>query len=226
MTAKQKKTRTTPTTKEIQAEAGRKGAIISGRVKHALFPTDLIEPDISFVTFGIPAPQGSKKLIGNNRFVESSPGLEPWRKAIKEQAKETILYHGKNWHGAIDKEVLIVVTFTLPHSQASLKRGDTYHYGSPDLDKLQRAVGDALSPTPLKKGITKGMPPAEAKRHREKLKKDAAEYTVLQDDKFIVAWQAKKVYVGGASDALKHPGAVIEVWSIDRLNRIKENSDD
>ena len=35
---------------------------------------------------GIPAPQGSKKSIGNNRFVETSKKLPAWRKAVKEAA--------------------------------------------------------------------------------------------------------------------------------------------
>ena len=31
-----------------------------------------------------PAPQGSKRYLGNGRFVEASKKLEPWRRAVAE----------------------------------------------------------------------------------------------------------------------------------------------
>lgn len=208
--------RKTPTTAEIQKEAGAKGAIIGGRVIHNDFDTESVVPDIAFVVYGLPAPQGSKKLVGPRRLVETSAALEPWRKAVRAQAKESIL-HKEDWDTAIDEEVMIRVVFTFPHSGASQKRGDEYHSIAPDLDKLQRAIGDAISPAPLKKGITKGLSEAEAKKKRDELKAEALEYCVLADDKYIVGWHSKKVYVDATSDALHYPGAAIEVWRVSRF---------
>ncbi len=56
---------------------------------------------------GRPAPQGSKKSIGNNRFVESSKFLPAWRKAVREAAEHAALING--WtvvSGPVELEVM------------------------------------------------------------------------------------------------------------------------
>lgn len=210
------------TTAEIQKLAGRAGAVIAGKVIHADYTTELIDPEIAFVVYGDPSPQGSKKHIGKGRLVEASKSLPAWRKAVREQAKLAVLNKGSDWAGAIDEPVLIEVVFTFPHSAASLKRGDTYFQNAPDLDKLQRAIGDAISPVPLKVGTGKGLPPAEVEKLKEKLREEAKEFTVLNNDSCIVAWHAKKVYVGATTDALRHPGVSIEVWRLSRLHEAQK----
>lgn len=205
-------------TKDIQTQAGRKGAVVSGRVTHADYDTKLIDPDIAFVVFGAPAAQGSKKHIGGGRLVEASPGLPAWRDAIREQAKLAIIHKGDEWEGPITEPVLIEVVFTFAHTAASKKRGDVYYRNSPDLDKLQRAVGDAISPVPLKKGVGAGMSATAAERLKESLREEAKKYSILANDSCIVAWQAKKVYVEASTDALRFPGVSIEVWKLSKLH--------
>lgn len=206
------------TTKEIQTAAGRTGALISGRVQHTDYDTAAILPAISFVTFGMPAPQGSKKHIGGGRLVEVSKLLPAWKEAVRAQAQSAVA-STEGWTGPINEPVLIQVVFTFPHTAASMKRGDIYYTNMPDLDKLQRAIGDAISPQPPKLSATKGMPPEKAKRVREELKEEAKQYAILADDSCIIAWHSKKVYTDATSDALKHPGVVIEVWRMSDLNR-------
>lgn len=206
------------TTKEVQAAAGRTGAVISGRVEHTDYDTAAILPAISFVTFGMPAPQGSKKHVGNGRLVETSALLPAWKEAVRAQAHSAVASI-EGWGGAINEPVLIQAVFTFPHSAASRKRGDIYYTNMPDLDKLQRAIGDAISPQPPKLSATKNMPAEKAKRVREELKEEAKKYAVLADDSCIIAWHSKKVYTEATSDALKHPGVVIEVWRMSDLNR-------
>ena len=210
------------TTKEIQAIAGRSGAVLSGRVVHADYDTKMIDPEIAFVVFGAPAAQGSKKHIGGGRLVETSKALAPWREAIREQAKLAIIHKGEDWKGPINESVLIEVVFTFAHSAASKKRGDVYYQNTPDLDKLQRAVGDAISPVPLKPGVAKGLAPTAAQKLKDELKEKANQYSILANDSCIVAWHGKKVYAESTSDALRFPGVSIEVWRMSALHEAME----
>ena len=41
---------------------------------------------LQFYVVGDPAPQGSKKHVGNGRFIESSKKLAPWRAAVADSA--------------------------------------------------------------------------------------------------------------------------------------------
>lgn len=206
------------TTAQVQAQAGAGGATLTGYVPRLGVPVDTVLPDIAFVVYGMPTPQGSKKLVGGGRLVESAADLKPWRNAIATQAKKSIMVLGSTWAGAIDEPVMVGVTFTFPHSGASLKRGDIFHDITPDLDKLQRAVGDALSPTPLAPSVGQNYPPNARARIRAEAAKTAKRWTVLADDSRIVSWyNPKKVYVGTTPDSLPHPGAVIEVWRMSRL---------
>lgn len=88
---------------------------------------------------GAAAPQGSKSSVGNNRFVESSKALPAWRKAVIAAAKNS---HGPAWE-ALDGPLDVSLTVWIARPKTT-KFGD-YPAGTPDLDKLQRAVGDALT---------------------------------------------------------------------------------
>lgn len=206
------------TTAEIQEEAGRTGASIGGRVIHTDYDTNLILPAIAFAAFGMPAPQGSKKHVGNGRLVEVSTLLPAWKKAVRAEAHSAVLSR-EDWKGAINEPVLIQAVFTFPHSAASLKRGDVYYTNMPDLDKLQRAIGDAISPEPVKPKQVAGLAPKAKEVERARLKEVAREFAVLADDSCIVAWHSKKVYTNTTSDSLKFPGVAIEVWRMSDLNR-------
>lgn len=105
---------------------------------------------ISFVIPGIPAPQGSKRHVGNGILVESSQRLRPWRAiaiaTIQQKADELKC-------NQITTAVKVYATFKFPYLKS--------HYNSkgilrdrsvlapktsaPDLDKLLRALFDALT---------------------------------------------------------------------------------
>jgi Holliday junction resolvase RusA-like endonuclease len=92
---------------------------------------------VSFFAYGLPAAQGSKRSIGNNRFVETSKNLPSWRAAVIEYAQKA--YAGPPLDGALE----LTVTFWFPRPK-SAKKGARWKTTAPDLDKLARGVGDAL----------------------------------------------------------------------------------
>jgi len=98
--------------------------------------------EISFDVLGRPAPQGSKKSVGNNRFVESSKYLPAWRKAVKAAAELAV--QADAWaqvSGPVELEVIFYLD--RPSSISATKRPQPIV--PPDLDKLIRGVGDALT---------------------------------------------------------------------------------
>ena len=98
--------------------------------------------EITFDVIGRPAPQGSKKSIGNNRFVESSKFLPAWRNAVKIAAEEAVT--ASMWarvSGPVELEVMFYLD--RPSTISATKRAQPTV--PPDLDKLIRGVGDALT---------------------------------------------------------------------------------
>ena len=86
---------------------------------------------------GIPAPQGSKKSIGNNRFVETSKKLPAWRKAVKEAAVAA-----KGNKETLTGPIYLEVMFFLPRPKTV---GRSLPTVAPDLSQLVRAVEDSLT---------------------------------------------------------------------------------
>lgn len=98
--------------------------------------------EIGFDVIGRPAPQGSKKSIGNNRFIESSKFLPAWRGAVR-AAAETAATLG-DWQpvsGPVELEIMFYLD--RPSSISPGKRPQPTV--PPDLDKLIRGVGDSLT---------------------------------------------------------------------------------
>jgi crossover junction endodeoxyribonuclease RusA len=98
--------------------------------------------EITFDIVGRPAPQGSKKSIGNNRFIETSKFLPAWRKDVRLAAEHAVTVNG--WaiaSGPVELEVMFYLD--RPSSVSTVKR--PYPIVAPDTDKLLRAVGDSLS---------------------------------------------------------------------------------
>lgn len=90
---------------------------------------------------GIPAPQGSKKHVGNGRMVEVSKRLKPWRKVVTAQAKATL---PEDWE-PLDGPLIAEFTFHLPRPTSAPKTRDIPAIRMPDLSKLVRAVEDSLT---------------------------------------------------------------------------------
>lgn len=101
---------------------------------------------ISFTIYGIPAPQGSKNQFGS----ESNPRTKPWRASVAAEAAAAMgdrtLHHGP---------VKLTIRFGFPRPKSHYRTGRYSHLlrddapewkdTAPDLDKLERAVLDALS---------------------------------------------------------------------------------
>lgn len=88
---------------------------------------------------GRPAPQGSKRHVGNGIMVESSKAVAPWR--------TTVAWHAsQNWHrGPLDGPLTVRLTFVMPRPSGTPKRSTPPAVKRPDIDKLTRAMLDALS---------------------------------------------------------------------------------
>lgn len=150
---------------------------------------------IAITVHGHPAPQGSKRHVGNGVMVESSKHVKPWRDAVRSDAVDEIYRLCPDETGAFPLTdpliVDMVFTFTRPRSHYRTGRNahllrdaaPTHPTGPPDLSKLARSTEDALT--------------------------DAG---VWRDDSLVVAYgQLAKVYPGTHPDALDTPGAVIRI---------------
>jgi crossover junction endodeoxyribonuclease RusA len=110
------------------------------------------------VVSGVPVPQGSLKHIGRGRLIPSNEKkLKEWREAIAEVAREFAT------DNPVELPAIVTVVFTLPKPPSVKRNAVTV---PPDLDKLQRAVGDALS-------INSGL---------------------IKDDAQIIEWHSRKEY--------------------------------
>lgn len=116
--------------------------------------------ELYFTAYGDPAPQGSKNVY-NGRLVESSKKLKPWRAAVADAVFRAMMATGDERQ--FTDPVLVRATFYLPRPRTVKRELPSV---PPDLDKLQRSLGDALS----------------------------IDSQVLQDDSLIVRWETSKVY--------------------------------
>jgi hypothetical protein len=83
--------------------------------------------EISFDVLGRPAPQGSKKSIGNNRFIETSKFLPAWRAEVKRAAQHAVEVNG--WEpvsGPVELEVMFYL-----ERPATVRRETPLPYCSP-----------------------------------------------------------------------------------------------
>lgn len=92
---------------------------------------------IKFFVSGTPAPQGSKRHVGNGRMIESSKKLKPWREAVRRVAAE----HAPE--EPYDVALRVSVDFYLPRPKRS--RFGKHPAGVPDIDKLLRSTFDGIT---------------------------------------------------------------------------------
>lgn len=146
---------------------------------------------LGIVVYGAPAPQGSKRHVGNGRMVESSIHVAPWREAVKHQALEAVTLYGAHDRLPLDGPIVARMVFTLARPKSHYRTGRNAYLlrdsapsrptGYPDLSKLLRSTEDALS--------------------------DARIWT---DDARVVEYQrAAKVWIDEDGEALVRPGAYI-----------------
>jgi len=111
----------------------------------------------TFVVLGQPVPQGSMKHVGGGRIVSKNPKLKEWRGKIAQVVRDQV---GEPAHRSA---VSVTAIFIFNKPKTVQRDRPTV---PPDLDKLQRALGDAIS--------------IDAK--------------YLIDDSQIVEWHSEKVY--------------------------------
>ena len=147
---------------------------------------------------GNPVPQGSKRAIvrgGKAVLIEQlEKTLKPWRRLVTLEARRQ--YAGRE---KLVGPLVVRMVFSMPRPK-SVRR--MYPSVAPDLDKLTRAVGDALT--------------------------DAG---VWGDDGQVVHWDVFKLYAGGPSlylpgvvavvDDSPSPGVTIDIWPLDEPKTIK-----
>lgn len=89
--------------------------------------------------FGDPAPQGSKTIMRGRLVEASSKKLVPWRKAVQTAA---LAYLAETGHRPFKEAVKLKVIFYVQRPKSVKRQFPTV---PADLDKLVRAVGDALT---------------------------------------------------------------------------------
>lgn len=113
--------------------------------------------DLEVTVPGTAVPQGSKRIVRGNRMIEANRDLRPWRACVASHVIAAIVRterqtgHRFPLAGPVD----LAVTFNFPRPKAHYRTGrfsealravaPTYMQVGPDLDKLVRAIGDALT---------------------------------------------------------------------------------
>lgn len=125
---------------------------------------------LSLTVYGIPIPQGSTKAFmrpGMKHPVVTADNVKtkPWRQAIVDAARSR-----PNWRPSVEGPVEVRVVFYLPRPKSAPRRV-AEPAKKPDLDKLLRAVCDALTAA-----------------------------AVWRDDAQVVLAVARKAFAGGIHD--------------------------
>lgn len=156
----------------------------------------------TIIVYGLPAPQGSKRHLGNGVMVESSKKVKPWRQDVKHAAitamelPDAVLGGVQLHRPPYCGPVAVSMVFTFDRPKGHYRTGRNAHLlrdaapprpaGMPDLSKLIRSTEDALT------GV------------------------VWKDDALVVEYVRLGKYYAGtdAPDVLDAPGAVIRVWRL------------
>lgn len=100
---------------------------------------------IRFFTAGIPAPEGSHKYVGHLGgrpvIAHDNTRLAAWRTLVARNARDAA--HATGWDTPHDGPVAVEARFYLPRPKRP--KFPDHAATKPDLDKLARAVGDALA---------------------------------------------------------------------------------
>ena len=95
-----------------------------------------MEQAVSFRVYGVPVPQGSKNVYRGRLVEAQGKKLKDWREAVKKAAEDN--YQGDLIEGPVELQVIFYIT-----KPKTVKR--EFPTVPADLDKLIRAIGDALS---------------------------------------------------------------------------------
>jgi crossover junction endodeoxyribonuclease RusA len=95
---------------------------------------------IAFTVPGKPAPQGSKRHVGRGIMVESSKELGPWRERVALAAHNAMLAQP-----LLSGAITLTLDFVMPRPKSAPKRSTPPAVKRPDVDKLARAILDAIT---------------------------------------------------------------------------------
>ena len=106
---------------------------------------------LDFFVPGDPAPQGSKRYLGDGRMAESSKRVAPWRADIRAVAEAMMEpRHEALWAAPVYVQLDFYLSRPKSHygtgrNAQKIKESAPKWPGRPDVDKLARAVLDALT---------------------------------------------------------------------------------
>lgn len=106
--------------------------------------------EIDFIAKGMPIPKGSMRHIGNGRMIDQTK-TKPWMNSVRSAALRRAMELGI--HGMLDVPVAVFVQFEFPRPAAAKNRLYPHKRSVGDVDKLSRAVLDALQPTRTEVGL-------------------------------------------------------------------------
>jgi crossover junction endodeoxyribonuclease RusA len=89
---------------------------------------------------GHPAPQGSKRHVGNGVMIESSKQVKPWRSDVRSACLDLDGRPVVHFDGA----VCVRLDFVLKRPASTPKKRTPMASKRPDIDKLARAILDAI----------------------------------------------------------------------------------
>jgi crossover junction endodeoxyribonuclease RusA len=108
--------------------------------------------NVSFTVRGVPVPQGSKRALvhrSTGRAVVIEQGGQrhkDWRADVKAAAMAAVLAATPSWNGQVlTGPVGVSIYFTMPKPKSAPKTRRTWPDKRPDLDKLVRAILDAIT---------------------------------------------------------------------------------
>lgn len=99
---------------------------------------------LTFTIYGEAASQGSHKAFivkGKPRITDSNENLAPWRSVVVAAAREAMPVDWQPITGA----VLVTIMFHLRRPASAPKTIDVHATKKPDIEKLVRAIHDALT---------------------------------------------------------------------------------
>jgi crossover junction endodeoxyribonuclease RusA len=98
---------------------------------------------LNFFVAGLPAPQGSKRYVGNGISIESAKTLPTWRHDVRTTAQDVMT---ESDLPIMTGAVLLKLRFVMKRPVATPKTKPTPPaVKKPDLDKITRAVCDSLT---------------------------------------------------------------------------------
>jgi Holliday junction resolvase RusA-like endonuclease len=144
-------------------------------------------PELVITVYGTPAPQGSKRHVGNGVMIEMSKRVRPWRNDVMIAAQA---WRDEHPRAPLTGPLALAIDFYFRRPKKHYRTGrraaelrddaPEYHYQVPDLSKLIRSTEDALTDS-----------------------------GIWADDCLVAAVHARKRWAGHDSGTL--PGAVITI---------------